>query len=119
MVYRGYQVEMSFLQSEDARAVELHKQRLLSCDAVMLYYGGVDRNWLEYNLWYLDNVAGLRKVAGDSTPGARRLRVKGVYVAAPETEHKRGFNAEGFIVIKNYGEFAWDSLDEFFALIEE
>jgi hypothetical protein len=103
---RGFEV-ISTPELNDAQA---HRENLLLCDAVLTYCGATPDGWLQ-----------LKKMDLLKLPGYGRtkpLLAKGFYLGLPQTSGKERFRLQDGLVIKNYGEFAPDSLDPFIEQIE-
>lgn len=108
---KRYEVIESAREGEEAQVLQYHKENLLECDAVLIYYGGGNEFWLRSKLWDLKKVAGWGRTAP--------LLVKAVFLAQPETDHKRRFRTlEAELLPAAYtGEFE-ASLEQFIALVE-
>lgn len=112
-VEKSYQVLLPLIDDEgadDAQAFDIHKDNLVQCDAVLIYYGHANQVWFEYKRRDLKKIVGLDR--------KRRLAAEAIYVAAPETAHKRLFNSPGALVIKDFGDFSPSALDSFIARVE-
>lgn len=110
---KGFQVLLPLLDDEgadDAQAFEIHKDNLVQCDAVLIYYGNANQVWFEYKRRDLKKIVGLDR--------KNSLTAEAVYVALPKTAHKQLFNNPEAQVIKNFGEFAPTALDPFVARVE-
>ena len=55
---RGFEVISSLAEGEGAQAVQYHRENLLNCDAVFIYYGTGNQQWLRSQLWDLQKVKG-------------------------------------------------------------
>jgi hypothetical protein len=109
---KQYQVLLPLVDEEgadDAEAFKIHKDNLMECDAVLIYYGEANQVWFDYKRRDLKKIVGLDR----KSP----LSAEAIYVAPPETAHKQLFNSPGAIVIKNFGDFAPAELDSFLALV--
>lgn len=111
-VQKNFQVLLPLIEEEgaaDAEAFDIHKENLLQCDAVLLYYGQANQVWFEIKRRDLTKVAGLDR----RSP----LAAEGFYVARPATPHKQLFNNPAAVVIKNFGDFSPAALEPFLARV--
>jgi hypothetical protein len=108
---RGYEVLLPLLDEtgDDAQAIEIHKENLAACDAALIYYGGTSQAWFDFKRRDLEKAA----AHGRGQP----LLARGVYVAGPETTHKKLFRTHDSVVIKNFQDFAPDGLKPFLDLL--
>jgi hypothetical protein len=112
-VEKNYQVLLPIIDDEgadDAQAFEIHKDNLMQCDAVLIYYGNANQVWFEYKRRDLKKVVGLDRQS--------LLTAEAVYVASPKTPHKQLFNNPGAVVIKDFGDFSPTVLEPFLARIQ-
>lgn len=108
---KRYEVIESARAGEDAQVLQYHKENLLECDAVLIYYGGGNEFWLRSKLWDLKKVAGWGRTAP--------LLVKAVFLGQPETDHKRRFRTlEAELLPAAYNGQFEASLERFIALVE-
>lgn len=108
---KRYEVIECAREGEDAQVLQYHKENLLECDAVLIYYGGGNEFWLRSKLWDLKKVAGWGRTAP--------LLVKAVFVAQPETDHKRRFRTlEAELLPAAYNGQFEASLERFIDLVE-
>jgi hypothetical protein len=103
----NYEVLLPF--RDDGQVVGSHHENLRSCDAVIVFYGIA--NTMSFKL------ADLRRI--DVLREKQPLLAKGIYVAGPETDHKRGFTTDEALVMKNFGEFSAELIKPFLDEIEE
>jgi hypothetical protein len=107
-----YHVLLPLLDEEGADApqgFDIHKNNLMECDAVLIYYGNANQQWFEYKR--LD----VQKFVSFNRP--RPLKAEAIYIAPPETAHKKLFSSPGALVIRNFGNFAAAELDSFLNLV--
>ena len=98
-----------FAADEGAVSAE-HQANLCDCDAVLIYYGQVEEVWLRGKLRDLRKALGYRS----ATP----FLATAIYVAAPSTPQKQGYRTRDVdTVIKNFAEFAPDSLAAFLSTV--
>jgi hypothetical protein len=112
-IEKNYQVLLPLIDeadTDDKQAFEIHNDNLMECDAVLIYYGKVNQVWFEYKRRDLKKMVGLDR--------KRMLAAQAIYVAAPETAHKRLFNNPGALVIKNFADFSPAVLAPFIARLQ-
>jgi len=93
---------------EGGQVVRGHKEKLRSCDAVLIFYGSA--NTMEWKLRDLQRMDVFR----DHKP----LLAKGIYVAGPETEQKKSFSTDQALIMKNFGDFTPESIKPFLVSLE-
>lgn len=94
---QGLEVCLPAFDGDDADAAALHQDNLLTCDAVLVYYGAAPKAWVEIKLRELLKAAGY----GRTTP----IAVQGVYIAPPDDRRKERFRSHQAAVIRQEGEF--------------
>jgi hypothetical protein len=109
---KKYEVILSAREGEDGQAIQFHKDNLLECDAALIYYGNGNEFWQHSKL------SDLRKAAGWGRE--KPLLCKAIYMASPETEHKRELETWEAVILKppGYERLAADALEEFISYIE-
>lgn len=100
----GFRVKLPLTEGDSATIRQDRKDKLLSCDAVIIFYGSVSDDWWQTQL---DE---LRKVRGY---GRTKPLLRAVYLASPQTEEKDMFASVDPLVIRNFAQFAPNDLDEF------
>jgi len=109
---QGLEVCLPAFDGDDAAAAALHQENLLTCDAVLVYYGTTPRAWVDIKLRELLKAAGY----GRETP----IHVQGVYVAPPVDHRKERFRSHQANVIHQPGAFApGPELEAFVSRIRE
>jgi hypothetical protein len=106
---QGFEVITPIMEGDEAQVRADHKDNLLICDAILIYYGRAGEPWLRTKL--LD----LRKLAGFGR--TKPLVAKAVYVGGPTTPAKERFRTLEAIVIKNTDQFSPESLKPLLAQI--
>jgi hypothetical protein len=112
-VEKNFQVLFPLIDDEDAddaQAFDIHKDNLMQCDAVLIYYGNANQVWFEYKRRDLKKIVGLDRKS--------LLTAEAIYVASPKTAHKQLFNNPEALVIKNFEEFSPSALDIFLARVQ-
>ncbi len=101
----GYDVFLPAFEADEAQVREDHKETLLLCDAILIYYGNVGEFWLRAKLRDLQKIAGY----GRTKP----MLAKAIYIATPDSAHKQRFRLHEATLIRNYEPFAPTTLDPF------
>jgi hypothetical protein len=101
----GFEVMLKAFEGDAESVFEAHKQKLIDCDAALIYYGNGEDAWLDMQL------ADLKKSSGYGRQ--KPFKSKTVYIVAPETRHKQRYRSHEVEVIKNFGKFSPQSLTGF------
>ena len=109
---KGYEVVLSEPDSDDQQLSQYNKDKLVECDATLIYYG------LASEFWFYSKIGQLRKAIGWRQ--ARPMLCKAIYRAGPETEHKENLLTREAILLEppSYNGFSPQSLDMFVNMIE-
>lgn len=94
---QGLDVCLPAFDGEDADAAALHQDNLLTCDAVLIFYGTAPKAWVDIKLRELLKAAGY----GREKP----IAVQGVYIAPPDDRRKERFRSHQATIIRQEGEF--------------
>jgi serine/threonine protein kinase len=94
---QGLEVMLPAFDGDDAAAAALHQDNLLTCDAVLVYYGAAPRAWVDIKLRELLKASGY----GRQAP----IAVQAVYIAPPDDRRKDRFHSHRASVIRQPGEF--------------
>jgi serine/threonine protein kinase len=109
---QGLEVMLPAFDGDDAVAAALHHENLLTCNAVLVYYGRAPRAWVDIKLRELLKATGY----GREAP----IAVHAVYIAPPEDRRKDRFQSHQAAVIRQTGEFEPGAeLDRFVSRIKE
>jgi hypothetical protein len=81
----------------DADAAALHQDNLLTCNAVLVYYGAAPKAWVDIKLRELLKATGY----GREAP----IAVQAVYIAPPDDRRKERFQSHQAGVIRQPGAF--------------
>jgi hypothetical protein len=108
---RNYEVILAAREGEATQVIQYHKDNLLECEAALVFYGNGNEFWLH------SKVSDLRKVRAW---GRERPLLKGIYLADPETEHKRIYKTREAVLLAppGYKSLSATALDDFIAYIE-
>ena len=94
---QGLEVMLPAFDGNDADAAALHQDNLLTCNAVLVYYGAAPKAWVDIKLRELLKATGY----GRETP----IAVQAVYIAPPDDRRKERFQSHQAGVIRQPGEF--------------
>jgi hypothetical protein len=109
---QGLEVMLPAFDGDDGAAAALHQDNLLTCDAVLVYYGTAPRAWVDIKL------RELLKATGYGRPAP--IAVQGVYTAPPDDRRKDRFQSHQACVIRQPGEFQpCAELDTFVSQVKE
>ena len=79
----GFSVLLTARDGTEAEIQELHRDSLINCDAVIIFYGRAGDEWLRVKL--------LKMVKAPGWGRSRPLLARAVYVAAPSTPAKQAY----------------------------
>jgi hypothetical protein len=105
---KGYEVLLPILDgapATDAQSLDVHGSNMRESDGLLIYYGNASQSWFEY--YYRE----LQKLPAQVRAGQPAATL--VYVARPETPHKRLLNTPSHLLVKNLHDFAPGELDVF------
>lgn len=109
---QGLEVMLPAFDGDDADAAALHQDNLLTCDAVLVYYGAAPKAWVDIKLRELLKATGY----GRPVP----IAVQAVYVAPPDDRRKERFQSHQAGVIRQPRGFEPSTeLDTFVSQIKE
>lgn len=106
---QGFEVILPVLEGDEAQAAQDHKDNLLYCDAVIIYYGQANAIWLRMKMRELQKIAGY----GRTQP----LLAKAIYISGPRTARKDQFKTHEALVVRNYEAFSPEPLQPLLAKI--
>ena len=108
---QGLEVMLPAFDGDDADAAALHQDNLLTCDAVLVYYGAAPKAWVDIKL------RELLKATGYGRPAP--IGVQAVYIAPPDDRRKERFQSHQAGVIRQPGDFEPSAeLDTFVSQIQ-
>jgi hypothetical protein len=109
---QGLEVMLPAFDGADADAAALHQDNLLTCNAVLVYYGAAPKAWVDIKL------RELLKATGYGRPAP--IGVQAVYIAPPDDRRKERFQSHQAGVIRQTGEFeAGPELNTFVNQVKE
>ena len=110
---QGFEVLSTDFESASEEISELHRENLVCCDAAVIYYGAVRKNWVDIKLRDTLKAAGY----GRSAP----ISNVGVYIAPPEDKRKERFKSHMATTIQQSGDAfaATDQLNAFLTQITQ
>src|SRR6185503_10105562 len=107
---RGLDVTLPAVEGDESQIIQDHKDNLLMCDAVMIYYGRAGDLWLRMKQRELQKVAGY----GRTEP----LTAKAIYITGPPADSKERIRDHDALVIKNYEAFSPERLQPFLERVQ-
>jgi hypothetical protein len=108
---QGLEVCLPAFDGSEADAEALHQENLLTCDAVVVYYGTAPKAWVDIKL------RELLKAAGYGRP--QPIDVQAVYIAPPDDHRKERFRSHQAAVIRQPQDFALSAeLSDFIGTIK-
>lgn len=107
---QGFEVSTSDFGLPPDEIIELHRDNLVFCDAVLIYYGGVRKSWVDIKLRDTIKAAGY----GRSEP----ISHTAVFIAPPHDNRKERFKSHMATTIKQSGE-SFEPSDELEAFLNQ
>jgi hypothetical protein len=98
---QGFEVSLPAFDGGSADAETLHRENLLSCDGVLVFYGAAPRAWVEIKLRDVLKAPGYGRAAP--------VKVQGVYIAPPLDPRKERFRSHNTQVIRGADDCAANS----------
>lgn len=103
---QGLEVLMPSFDGDEADIKQAHKEKMIHCDAVLIYYGNCDRSWVDMKLMNLMKAPGY----GRTKPFA----AKTVYLAPPLDRRKQRYRTHSAEVVVQEGDAFTPALLEAF-----
>ena len=100
----GHEIKLPRFDGDQAALLKRHEDLLQSCDAVMVYWGYSDQNWMESMTLSVNKTKALR-----TTPYLARY----AYIAGPVSPEKEDYSTKLLTIINGTGGFNADSLNDF------
>ena len=102
---QGFEVTLPLMEGDEAEVREDHKESLLLCDAVLIFYGNASEGWLRTKLRDLQKIPGY----GRSKP----MLAQAIYTGPPETPVKQRYRTREALLLRNFDAFTPDSIQPF------
>jgi hypothetical protein len=99
----------SLPDGDETLVAQYHRESLLECDAVLVYYNRASEGWAQMKRLELLKLSGLGRM--------KPVLAKAFYISGDQTPQKERFRSNEAIVIKRYGGFLSESLVPFLAAI--
>lgn len=107
---KGLDVTLPAIEGDETQLIQDHKDNLMMCDAVMIYYGRAGELWLRMKQRELQKVAGY----GRTEP----LAAKAIYITGPPSDSKERVRDHDALVIRNYEAFSPERLQPFLERVQ-
>lgn len=105
--HEGFEVKLpATAQTSAPEARKDNREKLLQCDAVLLYWGHASELWVDEKLRELAQAVGWRRA---------RFAAKGIFATDPNSTVKQGFKTREATVIHNFQSFSRETLEAFVA----
>ncbi|MDB4794874.1 TIR domain-containing protein [bacterium] len=102
----GFDVATPVFEEDEAVCAQLHNQKLVHCDGVVIYYGSSQRSWVEMKLLDLRQAPGYGRIK----PAPKTL----IYVGPPEDRKKKRFKMHDVdVVVQDSGTFKYELIKGF------
>jgi hypothetical protein len=105
-----FEVFVPVFEGSETEVREDHMDKLLSCDAIIIYQGEAT------DLWLSSKLRDLRKLPGYD--GFRPKLATAIYAGPPDSPHKERLRSREATIIKNFQSFSAEALKPFMAAIE-
>jgi len=102
---QGFEVTLPLFEGDEAEVREDHKESLLLCDAVVIFYGNSSEGWLRTKLRDLQKIAGY----GRTKP----MLAQAIYTGPPDNPAKQRYRTREALLLRNFGDFTPDTLQPF------
>jgi hypothetical protein len=99
------EVTLPLFEGDEADLREFHKENLVVCDGVLIYFGEATEPWLRTKLLDLHKAPGYGR--------DRPLTAKAIWLAPPASPAKERFRTREALVISNFGGPSLDALAPF------
>ena len=109
---KGLEVMVPSFDGEEADIKQAHIERMIHCDAVLIFYGNADRSWVDMKLMNLMKAPGYGRI--------NPYLAKTVYLAPPMDRRKQRYRTHAADVVIQEGE-AFDPalLDSFISTLKK
>ena len=96
---------LPLFEGDEADLREFHKENLVVCDGVLIFFGEATEPWLRTKLLDLHKAPGYGR--------DRPLTAKAIWLAPPASPAKERFRTREALVIQNFGSPSLDALAPF------
>ena len=103
---QGLEVMVPTFDGDEAAIKQAHIEKMIHCDAVLIYYGNADRSWVDMKLMNLMKAPGYGR--------AKPFAAKTVYLAPPMDRRKQRYRTHSADVVVQEGDSFNPSLIEVF-----
>ena len=102
---QGFEVSLPDFEADEEEAAEVHRENLVDCDGVIVYYGAVRHSWVDIKLRNVLKANGYGRT--------KDLDAIAVYIGAPIDRRKQRFKSHLAEVIRQEEEFDGQLLQQF------
>ena len=102
---QGFKVTLPLFEGDEAEIREDHKESLLLCDAVIIFYGNASEGWLRTKQRDLQKIPGY----GRTKP----MLAQAILTGLPDTPAKQRYRTREALLLRNFGDFTPDVLQPF------
>ncbi|HEV8138670.1 MAG TPA: toll/interleukin-1 receptor domain-containing protein [Pyrinomonadaceae bacterium] len=102
---QGFEVTLPLFEGDEAEVREDHKESLLICDAVVIFYGNSSEGWLRTKLRDLQKIPGY----GRTKP----MLAQAIYTGPPENPAKQRYRTREALLLRNFGDFTPGAIQPF------
>ena len=102
---QGFEVTLPLFEGDEAEVREDHKESLLMCDAVVIFYGNSSEGWLRTKLRDLQKIPGY----GRTKP----MLAQAIYTGPPDNPVKQRYRTREALLLRNFGNFTPDAIQPF------
>ena len=106
----GFEVTTPDFESDEEGALELHRENLVDCDAVIIYYGSARKAWVEIKLRNLLKARGYGREVD--------LEHQAVLIAPPIDRRKERFRSHTADIIQGGEAIDLDVLTDFLSRVK-
>ena len=93
---QGLEVMVSTFEGNEADIKQAHNEKMIHCDAVLIYHGNSDRSWVDMKLMNLMKAPGYRRT--------KPFAAKAVYLAPPMDRRKQRYRTHSAEVVVQEGD---------------
>jgi hypothetical protein len=108
---RGLIIDLPLFTGDPSEISADHRETMVDCDAVLLYYGGGSEAWLR------EKIRDCRRVPGWGR--TKPFLARAIYIGPQPTQTKRDYQNDEFLVCRNFDSFSPRALAQFIAAVSE